>query len=102
MFTANHASQFTIPHALQYAFRQHELSLMEHVITAAATPSATANDTPSVFTIAGRTVSRVIQPKGHKMLHKHTLLWTGRDVGYFLSLFHSASDTLFIAHHPQL
>lgn len=43
---------------------------MEHVINGSSGP----------LVLAGRTASRVIQPKGHKMLHRHDLLWTGRTV----------------------
>ena len=55
---------------LQYIFRPGELNLMQHVI----------NGSNGDLVLAGRTVSRVIEPKGHKMLHRHDLLWTGRQV----------------------
>ena len=55
---------------LQYIFRPGELNLMQPVI----------NGSNGDLVLAGRTVSRVIEPKGHKMLHRHDLLWTGRQV----------------------
>ena len=45
---------------------------MQHVI----------NASDGTMVIAGKTVSRVIEPKGHKMLHRHDLLWTGRQACY--------------------
>jgi len=43
---------------------------MQHVI----------NASDGTLVLAGKTITRVIEPKGHKMLHKHDFLWTGRTV----------------------
>lgn len=53
-------------------FRPNELSLMAAVI----------NGSAGALVLAGRTVARSIQPKGHKMLHRSDLLWTGRAACY--------------------
>ena len=57
---------------MQYVFRTGELNLMGHII----------NGSGGGLELGGRTFSRVIQPKGHKMLQKHDLLWTGRVVSW--------------------
>lgn len=55
--------------ALQYAFGTGETTIMQELI----------NSSESMV-LAGRTTTRVIQPKGHKMLHKYDFLWTSREV----------------------
>lgn len=56
----------------EYIFRPSELNLMQHVI----------NASDDMLVMAGKTMSRLLEPKGHKMLHKHDFLWTGRTACY--------------------
>ena len=73
------------PAALQYAFGAGETTIMRELI----------NSSESLV-LAGRTMTRVIQPKGHKMLHKYDFLWTSREVSQHAMLVKKAKQLLTI------
>lgn len=68
-------------HELQFAFAPGETALLERAINAS-----------NKFILSGRTKTRVIEPKGYKMLHKHDYLYTSREVRHFALISKKLSE----------